>query len=106
MWKKQKEIRVAFTRFFQQLFTTGDRNGIADCLEVVAPRVTEEMNIILLKEFVVGEIEVALNQMHPLKSPGPDGFAASFYQSAWPTVKDRYVVRFLVFLMVVHLMLI
>jgi hypothetical protein len=89
VWKKQKEIGAAFTRFFQNLFTSGDPTGIAECLEAVEPRVTEEMNTMLLQEFTVGEIEVALHQMHPLKSPGPDGFAACFYQSAWPTVKEE-----------------
>jgi hypothetical protein len=61
----------------------------ASSLAAVEPRVTGEMNHMLLQEFNVGEIEVALHQMHPLKSPGPDGFAACFYQNAWPTVKDE-----------------
>jgi hypothetical protein len=45
------------------------------------------MNATLLKEFTSSEVEAALNQMHPLKSPGPDGFSACFYQCAWNTVK-------------------
>lgn len=41
------------------------------------------------KEFTRVEIEEALQQMEPLKSPGPDGFGASFYQSYWSTVGDE-----------------
>ncbi|XP_042988698.1 uncharacterized protein LOC122316231 [Carya illinoinensis] len=36
-------------------------------------RVTEDMNVELLKDFTSEEVKAALNQMHPTKSPGPDG---------------------------------
>jgi hypothetical protein len=50
-------------------------------------RVTEEMNIGMLRNFTETEVEIALKQMHPLKSPGPDGFSACFYQRSWPIVR-------------------
>jgi hypothetical protein len=47
------------------------------------------MNAALLKPFVAKEVVVALGQMHPLKSPGPDGFSACFYQRSWDIVKKE-----------------
>jgi hypothetical protein len=45
--------------------------------------VTSSMNELLLKEFTLDEVGVALNQMAPNKPPGPDGFSADFYQKNW-----------------------
>jgi hypothetical protein len=58
--------------------------------------VTEDMNVVLLKPFVAEEVVVALGQMHPLKSPKPDGFSACFYQRSWDIVKQE-VCKFLIF---------
>jgi hypothetical protein len=86
-WKKQHEIGHAFTRFFQGLFSAGEVSGTDVCLAGLEPKVSDEMNRSLLREFTMGEVEAALNHMGPLKSPGPDGFSACFYQNSWPTVK-------------------
>jgi hypothetical protein len=47
---------------------------------------TPEMNAQLNAEFSVEEIGVALSQMAPYKSPGPDGFPPCFYQKFWPLI--------------------
>jgi hypothetical protein len=60
VWKKQKEIGSAFSRFYQNLFATGDPVEVDKCLDTVEPRVTKEMNEFLLREFTVGEVEIAL----------------------------------------------
>lgn len=51
--------------------------------------VMEEMNTHMLRPFVVSDVYVALAQMHLMKSLGPDGFLACFYQRAWPTVRGE-----------------
>jgi len=45
-----------------------------------------DMNDSLLRPFTKAEVIFALSQMHPIKSPGLDGFAACFYQKSWSTV--------------------
>jgi hypothetical protein len=87
-WGKQEEIDQAFVNFYQNLFTARDTSGVDECSEALEPHVTDEMNsmLMLLRKFTVMEVEAALNQMHLLKSSGPNGFAACFYHNSWPTV--------------------
>jgi hypothetical protein len=86
-WKKQHDIGKAFVNFFQQLYSSGEVVGVEDCLYGLEKRVSDDMNTTLMREFTMMEVETALKQMHPLKSPGPDGFSACFFQKAWDTVK-------------------
>ena len=68
-------------KFYQKLFTSSEPVNLDEILEKIPTMVTEEMNSELLKEFTVEEVENALKQMAPLKSPGPDGMPPLFYQS-------------------------
>jgi exonuclease III len=86
-WKKKKEIPGVFIAFYQNLFTSEGTFGAEECLAALEPRVTPAMNAALLAEFTMEEVDGALSQMHPLKSPGPDGFSACFYQRSWETVR-------------------
>lgn len=54
--------------------------------QVLEPKVTEEMNIVLTKEFQPDEVWKALQQMHPMKSLGPDGIPPVFNQKFWNIV--------------------
>jgi hypothetical protein len=38
---------------------------------------------------IAEEVDQTLGQMHPFKSPGLDGFGASFYQKHWQIVGDE-----------------
>jgi hypothetical protein len=50
--------------------------------------VTAADNVSLEAPFTKEEVRVALFQMHPDKSPGPDGFNPAFYQSFWDICGD------------------
>ncbi|KAL0427274.1 UNVERIFIED_CONTAM: putative mitochondrial protein [Sesamum latifolium] len=54
-----------------------------EVIATVSPRVTEEMNEVLLQPFSLEEVKCALDQMYPYKSPGPDGMSPVFYQKFW-----------------------
>jgi hypothetical protein len=50
-------------------------------LELTKPKILEDINQQLCKEFSEKEISDALLQMGPLKAPGPDGFPARFFSA-------------------------
>lgn len=58
-----------------------------ECIRFVTPRVSENMNSWLLQRFTEDEVRRALFQMHPLKSPGSDGFLAVFYHKNWDIIR-------------------
>ena len=64
--------------FYQGLFTTTNLTSFDDILEQIPHVVTEEMNSDLMGDFTTQEVEVALKQMAPLKSPGPDDMPPIF----------------------------
>lgn len=85
VWKKKKEGK-AFIDYFQNLFTSQGPIGVEECLSDVESCVTAEMNSNMLRSFTEADVSFALSQMHPLKSPGPDGFSVCFYHKLWATV--------------------
>jgi hypothetical protein len=86
-WTKKKEVSKVFIDYYKNLFTSQGPIGLEECLSNVESRVTDEMNESLLRPFTEDEVRFSLSQMHPLKSFGPDGFAACFYQKSWATVE-------------------
>ncbi|KAL0451817.1 UNVERIFIED_CONTAM: hypothetical protein Slati_1159800 [Sesamum latifolium] len=63
-----------------------NNGAINEILEIVEPRVTDSMNDSLLRPFLADEVIQSLNQMHPYKSPDPDGMSPVFYQYYWHIV--------------------
>ena len=75
--------------FYQNLFTSSSPNRIEEALEATPRVVTEEMNHELVAPFGRDEVVIALNQMDPLKSPGPDGMPPLFFQQFWSVIGDE-----------------
>jgi hypothetical protein len=46
----------------------------------------EEMNVELERDLTIEDVTLAINQMAPLKSSGPNRFPAGFFQDNWAVV--------------------
>ena len=69
--------------FYSDLFSSTQACQPKLALETIQCIVTEDMNKDLLAKFTEDEVKKALNQMAPLKAPGPDGMPPLFYQHYW-----------------------
>ena len=66
---------------YQQLFTTSNLENLKTVLAEIPQLVTVDMNATLNSTFTANEVERALKQMEPLKSPGPDGMPPLFIKT-------------------------
>ena len=76
---------------FQGNNSTSFPEEFGSSLEVIVRRVSDDMNDALLKEFQVEEVRRFLKQMHPTKSPGPDGMSSIFFQNYWDVMGPQVV---------------
>ena len=76
----------AVVDYFTKLFDSYGGENLNMVLDHITPRVTDAMNADLLRIVSNEEVKEALFQMHPTKSPGPDGMSPGFYQKHWDVV--------------------
>ena len=88
----QEGIRQAAFKNFETLSSETQRENIDPYrypLSIVPNLIKEDINLKLVEEVSQQEIKEALNQMHPDKAPGLDGFTARFYQQCWGIIKSN-----------------
>ena len=91
-WRENKEeVEGIILDYFKEIYSTSFPEEFGSSLEVIDRRVSDDMNDALLKEFQVEEVRRALKQMHPTKSPGPDGMSPIFFQNYWDVVGPQVV---------------
>ena len=98
-WKHDpKEIANEFLKYFAKLFYISNNCQPELALDTIQSLVTDDMNRSLSEEFIKDEVKMALNQMAPLKSPGPDGMPPLFFQHYWDLVGKDITTSILFFL--------
>ena len=80
-----REIANIVEAYYKGLFTTLTNLNMESVLASVDSVVIEEMAR-SLKHSYTEEVQVALFQMHPSKSPGPDDMSPFFFQKFWHIV--------------------
>uniref|UniRef100_A0A803PDL7 Reverse transcriptase domain-containing protein n=1 Tax=Cannabis sativa TaxID=3483 RepID=A0A803PDL7_CANSA len=78
-------------KYFEDLFLAGSSDW-EDVLQCVDSSISTQQNEDLLRPISETEVKTALFQMHPDKSPGPDGMNPAFYQKYWHIVGHDVVV--------------
>ena len=87
VWKTtQEDVGKVMVNYYKSLFTSTEGSVSISMFDCVPTMIDEEMNAALCKEFEACEVISALQQMAPLKAPGPDGMLPLFYQHFWSTV--------------------
>ena len=82
----QDIIARAAISYFEELYTTSHPSQSKSVIALILTLVTPEMNSELSRAFTREEVVSARKQLHPLKSPGPDGMSAIFFQKYWNIV--------------------
>ena len=90
-YDKPEEIEREVLDYFATIFSTANPPPFEAILESINPRITVGMNEFLLKEFSEVEVRKALQQMHPIKAPSPDGMSLISYQKYWEVVGDNVI---------------
>lgn len=87
-----EDIERIIIQYFSTIYSTEQVNATAlqEILNVTPSKVTLEMNAMLLMPYTGEEIRQAVFQMHPSKSPGPDGMTPFFFQRYWKTVFNDF----------------
>ena len=97
------EMERMAASYFKEVYTKDPTVTPDVVLDVLVPRVTNEMNDRLLVPFYDDEISDALFQIGPLKAPGPDGFPSRFYQRNWGCLKEEIIVAVRLFFVTGHM---
>lgn len=85
-WFEEEQIAEVICKYYDQIFTSEQHDGLHTVEKTLNQSVTAEMNEELIKGPTATEIRDATFAIHPDKAPGPDGFSASFFQANWEVV--------------------
>lgn len=90
----QKAIGRVAQDYFQELFSNNsdaDPRQLEQVFQGFQTRVTEEMNLDLIRSVTSEEIESAMFDIGSDRAPGPDGFSAAFYHQYWGEIKPEII---------------
>ncbi|KAH9767472.1 reverse transcriptase domain-containing protein [Citrus sinensis] len=80
-----EDVNNLICEYFTTLFTAGICS-YGDVLNCVESKITDAQNQSLLEPFAAEDVQSAVFDMQPDKSPGPDGMNPAFYQKFWNVV--------------------
>lgn len=85
-YTSNEEMGKVAASYFEKLFTTTEPVGVDGFFQGMTQRVTDAMNIRLIKEVKDDEIRDAVFSIKPSSAPGVDGMNGLFFQQYWDII--------------------
>jgi hypothetical protein len=79
-------LNPVIQNYFTNLFSTDNIAVEPGFLEMITPKVTQQMNDDLIAPYTADDVKKAVFSIGDLKAPGPDGLHALFYKKFWHLV--------------------
>ena len=88
---EEEQIADTIANYFREIFssTTVDCSGTVH--KALKPQISATQNDNLITPPTAEEIRLAVFSIHPDKTPGPDGFSTSFFQSNWENLRSAII---------------
>ena len=89
MWvEDENQLGGIIKQYFRSIYSSLNPSDFDNILQGIHPTTTEEAAELLGCDFHADEVGVALKQMAPLTTLGPDGMSPIFYKSFWHIVGE------------------
>lgn len=85
-WRGEENVERVMISYFDDLFASSNPSEMEEICSMIRNKLNEEMKDWCNSVYSEEDVHEALMQMHPLKSPGPDGLPALFFQKYWGIV--------------------
>ncbi|KZS03340.1 Uncharacterized protein APZ42_033958, partial [Daphnia magna] len=93
---KNPDVHQTIFLFYERLYSLCNHNPVKrqEFLNNLSVRVSQDMNLDLVKKITEDEVWNAIETMPQNKSPGIDGLPVEFYKKIWPWLKEEITIMF------------
>lgn len=79
-WRGDDNVETVLLYYFNDLFSSSNPTDVENVFDAVRGKLTKEFQVWCNRPFIAAKVRDAVDQMHPLKAPGPVGLPALFFQ--------------------------